>query len=163
MSTFLDKVSALLESGKYKDETGALNTALRDDPAKYTPVNITRTQSGSSSLQQANATAPINHHSLLTYRYASPFQFINHPVFERDMHLHSSGYSSAFSLRDSNWDDERFYPTLLYVHPQDLRAYETRRRDGGRRESRMVERWKSLGWWELNTNGKCALADSKGL
>jgi hypothetical protein len=161
MSTFLDKVSSLLESGKYKDETDALNAALRNDPAKYTPVNITRTHSGPSSPQEANATATINHHSLLSYRFASPFQFVNHPVFERDMHLHTSGYSSAFSLRNSNWDEERFFPTLLYVHPRDLKAYELQKRDGGSREGRMVERWKGLGWWELDSNGKCALTDSE--
>jgi multimeric flavodoxin WrbA len=160
MITFFDTLTAQLNTGKFKDENDVLNAVLRSRPQQYTIANTI--DNNPEAHFQPTTDAPETQANPLSYRYVSPFYFVNHPIFETDMHLHTSGYMSAFSLRDSNWDNDRFYPTILYVHANDLEKYEVARRDEGVKpqESRMVERWRSLGWWELNEEGKCSFIAS---
>jgi hypothetical protein len=154
---FLAELTSELNSGKHSDETDVLNSVLREHPERYTLVDSTAT----SPVETTSDTPTPD--STLSYRYVSPTQFVNYPIFECDMHLHTSGYSSAFSLRDSNWDDDRFYPTLLYIHPREMEQYDIQKRDGEDhpRDSRMIQRWRSLEWWELVADGRCALLASK--
>ena len=155
--TFLAELTSELNSGKHSDETDVLNSILREHSDRYNLVDSTATR----SVEATSDTPPLT--STLSYRYVSPTQFVNYPIFERDMHLHTSGYSSAFSLRDSNWDEDRFYPTLLYIHPRDMEEYEIQKRDGQEylRDTRMIQRWRSLEWWELAPDGRCALLASR--
>jgi hypothetical protein len=146
VSSFLNSVSTRLNAANQTDDTKALNWALYED-SRARPVTSNSSDSPSD----------------FTFRAMSPLNYINHPTFEKDMHLHRLGYDSAFSLRDSNWDDERFYPTLVYIHPHDLERSNVQRRAEGLKllESRIVERWRSLGWWELDSKGGCAYLASK--
>jgi hypothetical protein len=155
--TFLVELTSELNSGKHRDETDVLNSVLREHPDRYILVNSATTR----TVETASDT-PIPD-TILSYRYVSPTQFVNYPIFERDMHLQTSGYSSAFSLRDSNWDEDRFYPTLLYIHHRDMDQYEIQKRDGEDylTDTRIVQRWRSLEWWELGPDGGCALLASK--
>jgi len=152
VKNFLAELSSKLDTGKHTDETDVLNSLLREHPDRYTLIHsdATRLAASDSNMPTSNVS--------LSYRYVSPTQFVNYAIFQRDMHLHTSGYSSAFSLRDSNWDEDRFYPKILYVHPQDLARYEVEKRDGEvhPRDSRMIQRWRSLEWWELAPDGRCA-------
>jgi Nucleotide-diphospho-sugar transferase len=167
---FLDQLRGLLDSGDYADDTDVLNKVLRDHPKKYTVANPINNQPDQpfTPETQHNATMavlptpPADTTHGLSYRYVSPLDFVNEPIFTEDMHLHTSGYSSAFSLQQSNWDDDRFYPTLLYIGASEFQDYEvTATQEQGEQDgSRMVERWRSLGWWELNSEGKCALLAS---
>lgn len=158
VENFLAELTSELDSGKHSDETDVLNSVLREHPDRYTLVNSNATR---SVVPTSDSTMPISNTSL-SYRYIPPTRFINYPIFERDMHLHTSGYSSAFSLRDSDWDEDRFYPTILYVHPRDLAEYEMQRRDDEdySRDTPMIQRWRSLEWWELAPDGRCALLAS---
>jgi hypothetical protein len=158
ISLLLDTVYTSLNQGKYQSETEALNAILHSNPTKY--VSLNNPSFPISNNTSTSSTAPYS--PVLSYRTISPYTYLNYPIFEKDIHLHTSGYSSAFSLRDSNWDVDRFYPTILYVQQRDLERFERRKRDGGSGgQGRMVERWKSLGWWELDDEGKCALLASR--
>ena len=170
MNEFLDLLNGLLDSGKYAGDIDVLNKVLRGHPKKYTIANPidNKPDQPFTPESQHNATVAIaptppgdNTHGL-SYRYVSPLDFVNQPIFTEDMHLHTPGYSSAFSLRESDRDDDRFYPTLLYIGASDLENYEiaATQEQGDQDGSRMVDRWRSLGWWELNSGGKCALLAS---
>jgi len=141
VTLFLNSVSARLSTGNYTDDTKSFNWALYED-SRATPISSNSSENPSE----------------MTFRAMSPLRFINHPTFEKGMHLHRAGYESAFSLRDSNWLHDRFYPTLLYVHPHDIENYNLQRRDEGVKllETKIVERFRSLGWWELDVKGGCA-------
>lgn len=151
-SAFLNKIAARLAAEDHTNDIEAFNAALYQD---FQAQPITD-ESNSENTTEVSESA-------FTFRTMSPLKFIKHPIFEKDMHLHRLGYGSAFSLRNSNWDNERFYPTLLYIHPRDLESYNIQRRYEGIKkwESRMVERWRSLGWWELDSKGRCAYLASK--
>jgi hypothetical protein len=159
MSILLARMWSSLNEGKYKSESEALNSLLKSDPSKYLSLD----NPALSPSHDTNATSQFNPSStVISYRTISPYTHLTYPIFENDIHLHTSGYSSAFSLRDSNWDVDRFYPTMLYVQGKDLERYSRRKRDGSAGgQGRMVQRWKSLGWWELNDDGKCALLASR--
>ena len=152
VSSFLDELLLHLETGKYKDESDVLNAALQMNPEKYLLANIPERSSQN-----------LKSDTRLRYRYLPPLQFINHPIFEKELQLHKSGYWSAFSLRDAQWTDELFYPTLVYVTAPDLEEYKKQRRHGRDmpQESRMVDTWRSLCWWELDSDGICAFLASK--
>lgn len=157
ISILLDTVYTSLNEGKYQSETEALNAILRSNPTRYLSLDNPSLPSHNTSTASTTLSS-----SVLSYRTISPYTCLSYPIFEKDIHLHTSGYSSAFSLRDANWDVDRFYPTLLYVQKGDLERFERRKRDAGSRgQGRMVERWKSLGWWELDDQGKCALLASR--
>ena len=155
----LSKVYSALMGGKYNTEAEALNSLLRANPSRYLSLDnpsLPPSHDSNSTTEHRPSTA------VLSYRTMSPFTHLTYSIFEKDIHLHTLGYSSAFSLRDSNWDVDRFFPTMLYVHHRDLEKFERRKRDtGAGGQGRMVERWKSLGWWELNDDGKCALLASR--
>jgi hypothetical protein len=159
MVLFLNDIETLLNTGLYRDETDALNVAIRENPEVIIPANPPDLHNSSS--RDVNLTHAATSGQPLRYRLLSPFRFINHPIFEHDMHLHTQGYTSAFSLRDSNWDAERFFPDLLYVQSHDMERYEAERDDGtAHKGRRMIERWRSLGWWELDSEEQCAFTAS---
>lgn len=158
ISILLDTVYTSLNQGKYQSETEALNAILHSNPTKY--LSLDNPSLPPSNTTSTSSTAPSS--PVLSYRTISPYTYLNYPIFEKDIHLHTSGYSSAFSLRESSWDVDRFYPTILYVQQRDLERFERRKRDAGSGGlGRMVQRWKSLGWWELDDEGKCALLASR--
>lgn len=155
----LTKMYNSMNEGKYKTEAQALNALLRSDPSKYLSLD----NPALSPSHDTNSTSQFTpSSSVLSYRTISPYTHLTYPIFESDIHLHTSGYSSAFSLRESNWENERFYPTMLYVKQKDFERFERRKRDAtSQGQGRMVQRWKSLGWWELDEDGKCALLASR--